>query len=121
MTNGIAQVVIGIALAAATGGVAALNPGYKPHEDVAYLERVATTVERAKVLAPENPRAVVQAHESIRDPAVRRPARPQTTKSAGADQDGHAAFHGLSNNPNSSLCDRQHIGQHDRRLSHDRS
>jgi len=34
MTNGIAQVVIGIALAAAIGGVAALNPGYKPHEDV---------------------------------------------------------------------------------------
>ncbi len=53
MTNGIAQVVIGIALAAAIGGVAALNPGYKPHEDVAYLERVAATVERAKVLAPE--------------------------------------------------------------------
>ena len=49
MTNGIAQVVIGIALAAAIGGVAALNPGYKPHEDVAYLERVAA----AKVLAPE--------------------------------------------------------------------
>jgi hypothetical protein len=53
MTNGMAQVVIGIALAAAIGGVAALNPGYKPHEDVAYLERVAATVERAKVLAPE--------------------------------------------------------------------
>jgi hypothetical protein len=38
MTNGIAQVVIGIALAAAIGGVAALNPGNKPHEEVAYLE-----------------------------------------------------------------------------------
>ena len=47
MTNGIAQVVIGIALAAAIGGVAALNPGNKPHEEVAYLE------ERAKVLAPD--------------------------------------------------------------------
>jgi hypothetical protein len=39
MTNGIAQVVTGIALAAAIGGVAALNPGYKPHEDVADLKR----------------------------------------------------------------------------------
>jgi hypothetical protein len=53
MTNGIAQVVIGIALAATIGGVAALNPGNKPHEDVAYLERLAATVERAKVLAPD--------------------------------------------------------------------
>jgi hypothetical protein len=53
MTNGIAQVVIGIALAAAIGGVAALNPGNKPHEEVAYLERLAATVERAKVLAPD--------------------------------------------------------------------
>ena len=53
MTNGIAQVVIGIALAATIGGVAALNPGNKPHEEVAYLERLAATVERAKVLAPD--------------------------------------------------------------------
>ena len=53
MTNGIAQVVIGIALAAAIGGLAALNPGHKPHEDVAYLERLAATVERAKILAPD--------------------------------------------------------------------
>jgi hypothetical protein len=53
MTTGIAQVVIGIALTAAIGGVAALNPGNKPHEEVAYLERLAATVERAKVLAPD--------------------------------------------------------------------
>ena len=53
MTSGIPQVVIGIVFAAAIGVVAALNPGYKPHEEVAYLERLAATVERAKVLAPD--------------------------------------------------------------------
>ena len=74
MTNGIAQVVIGIALAAAIGGVAALNPGNKPHEEVAYLERLAATVERAKVLAPDTRAATVQTHQSIRDLAVGRPA-----------------------------------------------
>ena len=37
MTNGIAQVVIGIALAAAIGGVAALNPGNKPHEELSLI------------------------------------------------------------------------------------
>jgi hypothetical protein len=45
--------VLGIALTATIGGVAALTPGSKPHEDVAYLERLAATVERAKVLAPD--------------------------------------------------------------------
>ncbi len=53
MKNVIAQVVLGIALTATIGGVAALTPGSKPHEDVAYLERLAATVERAKVLAPD--------------------------------------------------------------------
>jgi hypothetical protein len=53
MTSGIAQVAIGIVLTAAIGGVAAVNPGYKPHDEVAYLERLAATVERAKVLAPD--------------------------------------------------------------------
>ena len=52
MTNGIAQVVIGIALAAAIGGVAALIPA-QTARGVAYLERLAATVERAKVLAPD--------------------------------------------------------------------
>ena len=74
MTNGIAQVVIGIALAATIGGVAALNPGNKPHEDVAYLERLAATVERAKVLAPDTREQTVQTHQSVRDLAVGRPA-----------------------------------------------
>ena len=53
ITSGIAQVVIGIVLTAAIGGVAAVKPGYKPHDEVAYLERLAATVERAKVLAPD--------------------------------------------------------------------
>jgi hypothetical protein len=53
MTNGITQVVIGITLTAAIGSVAVLNPGSKPREDVAYLERLAATVERAKILAPD--------------------------------------------------------------------
>jgi hypothetical protein len=74
MTNGIAQVVIGIALAAAIGGVAALNPGNKPHEDVAYLERLAATVERAKswrrIPASNCPNSPIDTRPCCRTPSL---------------------------------------------------
>ena len=53
MANGITQLAIGVALAGAIGGSVALTPIHKPNEDVAFLERVASTVERAQVIAPE--------------------------------------------------------------------
>jgi hypothetical protein len=53
MANGITQFVIGAALAAAIIGSTALNARHRPNEDVAFLERLAVTVERAKVLAPD--------------------------------------------------------------------
>ena len=53
MANGIAKLVIGVALVSAIGGSLALTPINKPREDVAFLERVAAKVERAKVIAPD--------------------------------------------------------------------
>lgn len=53
MANGIAQVVVGVAIAVAIGASVVLTPIHRPKEDVAFLERVAATVERAKVIAPE--------------------------------------------------------------------
>jgi hypothetical protein len=54
VANGITQLVIGVALAGAIGGSIAFFPMHKPNEDVAFLERVASTVERAQVIAPES-------------------------------------------------------------------
>lgn len=54
MAKGITPLVIGVALAGAIGGSIAFVPMHKPHEDVAFLERVAFTVERAQVIAPES-------------------------------------------------------------------
>jgi hypothetical protein len=42
-----------IAVASALGGVALLNPAHKGREDVAFLERLAFTVERAQKIPPE--------------------------------------------------------------------
>ena len=53
VANGITQVVVGVAIAVAIGASIALAPLPRPKEDVAFLERVAATVERAKVIAPE--------------------------------------------------------------------
>ena len=53
MANGITQLVIGVAVAGAIGGSVAFTPIHKPNEDVAFLERVASTVERAQVITPE--------------------------------------------------------------------
>jgi hypothetical protein len=53
VANGITQLVIGVALAGAIGGSILLTPINKPIEDVAFLERVASTVERAQVIAPQ--------------------------------------------------------------------
>jgi hypothetical protein len=53
VANGITQLAIGVALAGAIGGSIAFTPIHKPNEDVAFLERVASTVERAQVIAPE--------------------------------------------------------------------
>jgi hypothetical protein len=54
VANGITPLVIGLALAGAIGGSIAFVPMRKPHEDVAFLERVAVTVERSQVIAPES-------------------------------------------------------------------
>ena len=53
MASGITQLVIGAALAAAIVGASALNTRHRPNDDVAFLERLAVTVERAKELAPD--------------------------------------------------------------------
>jgi hypothetical protein len=53
VTNGITPLLVGIAIAVATGTSVALTPIHRPNEDVAFLERVAATVERAKVIAPD--------------------------------------------------------------------
>jgi hypothetical protein len=53
VANGITQLVVGAAIAVAIGAAVALTPIHRPKEDVAFLERLAATVERAKVIAPE--------------------------------------------------------------------
>jgi len=53
MARGITQLVIGAALVAAIVGASALNSRHRPNEEVAFLERLAVTVERAQMLAPE--------------------------------------------------------------------
>jgi hypothetical protein len=53
MANGITQLLIGATLAAAIVGSTALNAKHRPNDDVAFLEKLAVTVERAKVLAPD--------------------------------------------------------------------
>jgi hypothetical protein len=53
MARGVTQLVIGAALVAAIVGGSALNSKHRPNEEVAFLERLAVTVERAQVLAPE--------------------------------------------------------------------
>jgi hypothetical protein len=53
VANGITPLLVGIAIAVATGTSVALTPIHRPNEDVAFLERVAATVERAKVVAPD--------------------------------------------------------------------
>src|SRR5262245_50635339 len=53
MTRGIKQLAIGVALVAAIVASSALNSRQRPSDEVAFLERLAVTVERAQVLAPE--------------------------------------------------------------------
>ena len=53
MTNGVTPLLVGLAMAVATGTSVALAPIHKPNEDLAFLERVATTAERANVIAPD--------------------------------------------------------------------
>ena len=53
MANGITPLLVGLAIAIATGTSVALTPIHKPHDDVVFLERVAVSVERAKVIAPD--------------------------------------------------------------------
>ena len=53
MARGITQLAIGAALVVAIVGSSALNSRHQPNEEVAFLERLAVTVERAQVLAPE--------------------------------------------------------------------
>jgi hypothetical protein len=50
MPNSITHLVTGAALVAAIVGSITLNPRHKPNNDVAFLERLASTVERAKAL-----------------------------------------------------------------------
>ena len=53
MANGITPLLVGLVIAVATGTALALTPVHRHHEDVAFLERVAVSVERAKVIAPD--------------------------------------------------------------------
>jgi hypothetical protein len=53
MANGVTQLLVGLAVACAVCLTVALTPVHGPNEDVAFLERVAATVERAEVVAPE--------------------------------------------------------------------
>jgi hypothetical protein len=53
MANGVVQLIAGLAVVAAIGLSVALNPVQRPNEDVAFLEHVAATAERAQVVAPE--------------------------------------------------------------------
>jgi len=53
VTNGVTPLLVGLAMAVATGTSVALAPIHKPNEDLAFLERVATTAERANVIAPD--------------------------------------------------------------------
>jgi hypothetical protein len=53
VANGITPLLVGLAIAVAAGTSVALSPIHRPHEDVAFLERVAVSVERAKVVAPD--------------------------------------------------------------------
>jgi hypothetical protein len=54
VANGTTPLLVGLAMAVATGTSVALTPIHRPSEDVAFLERVAISVERAKVIAPDN-------------------------------------------------------------------
>jgi hypothetical protein len=53
MANGVVQLIVGLAVAAAVGLTVVLTPVHRPNEDVAFLERVAATVEVAEVVSPE--------------------------------------------------------------------
>ena len=53
MANVISQIVMGTVVAGTIGGSAVMYPVHKPYNDVAFLERVATRVERVKIVAPE--------------------------------------------------------------------
>lgn len=53
VANGITPLLVGLAIAVVTGTSVALTPIHRPSEDVAFLERIAATVERAKVIAPD--------------------------------------------------------------------
>jgi hypothetical protein len=52
MANRITQLIVGAGLAAAIIGSIVLAR-HRPNDDVAFLERLAATVEQAKVLAPD--------------------------------------------------------------------
>jgi hypothetical protein len=53
VANGIAPLLVGLIMVAATGTSVALTPIQKPNEDVAFLERVAVSVELAQGIAPD--------------------------------------------------------------------
>jgi len=53
MANGVVQLIVGLAVAAAVGLTVVLTPVHRTNEDVAFLERVADTAERAEIVAPE--------------------------------------------------------------------
>jgi hypothetical protein len=53
MVKGFTQLAIGIALVGAIGVSLVFGPVKSPHEEVAFLERIATAVERAQTLPPQ--------------------------------------------------------------------
>jgi hypothetical protein len=53
MANGITKLIIGAGIAAAIIAFSPVKPTHQANDDVAFLERLASTVERAQVLAPD--------------------------------------------------------------------
>jgi hypothetical protein len=68
MANGITKLIIGAGIAAAIVGFGPVKPAHKADDDVAFLERLASTVERAKALGPDTRGYVSQVASSYKTP-----------------------------------------------------
>jgi len=68
MANGITKLIIGAGIAAAIVGFSPVKPAHKADDDVAFLERLASTVERAKALGPDTRDYVSRVTSSYKTP-----------------------------------------------------
>jgi hypothetical protein len=68
MANGITKLIFGAGIAAAIVGFGPMKPEHKSNDDVAFLERLASTVERAKALGPDTRDYVSQVTNSYKTP-----------------------------------------------------